>query len=794
MIDNGTLAFNHSDAITVANAISGNGALTQSGAGGTTLTGANTYGGATTINAGTLQIGAGGTSGTLGVGGVINNATLAFNRSDAITVANTISGSGALIQSGACGTTLTGANTYGGVTTINAGTLQIGAGGTSGTLGAGGVIDNGTLAFNRSDAITVANTISGSGVLTQSGAGVTTLTGANTYGGVTTITAGTMQIGAGGTSGTLGAGGVVNNATLAFNRSDNIIVANAISGSGAVNILGPGTTTLSGVNTFSGGLSISADAALAISSSAALGLGAVALVGSPTTPATLKMTGTTTIANALSVSGDPVFDIAPGATVTIASPITNGAVAGDVVVQGGGALALTALNTYTGATVVAAGSTLFLQGAGSIARSASVANNGALDLRGLTGGATLGGSFSQASSGSLLMAMTPRGPGGLTIAGAATLGGALTITASPGYYRNGTYHLLSAASLTGTFSTVSTNLASFARLYSLSYTDSTVDLQLVNGPDPANTTRALSANRANLQNVMAQRTAALAGMMDYDCPAFDSYGICLSFQARYGAMESMNDGAGVLTAAYRLSPHVRLGGFIDQGLTRKAPADLRLNPQQPSFGLFLGFNQRTDGLGLQGRISAALNQVDVGVTRDASLASTEPGSGKARLGGSAAAIELGYGVAWAGSLTAAPYVGFRHTQVARAAYREAAAAGTVDNPIAYGAFQQRLGAASAGLRLNGMMGERTGYQLGAGLDYYAYGATGVYAGTSDIYGLEAFALPGAGPARRMSPEASAGLFHQLGRMQRLTINFSMRGQAFSNRAALSALAGYQAAF
>ena len=331
-------------------------------------------------------------------------------------------------------------------------------------------------------------------------------------------------------------------------------------------------------------------------------------------------------------------------------------------------------------------------------------------------------------------------------------------------------------------------------VYSLSYTDSTVDLQLVNGPDPANTTRALSANRANLQNVMAQRTAALAGMMDYDCPAFDSYGICLSFQARYGAMESMNDGAGVLTAAYRLSPHVRLGGFIDQGLTRKAPADLRLNPQQPSFGLFLGFNQRTDGLGLQGRISAALNQADVGVTRDASLASTEPGSGKARLGGSAAAIELGYGVAWAGSLTAAPYVGFRHTQVARAAYREAAAAGTVDNPIAYGAFQQRLGAASAGLRLNGMMGERTGYQLGAGLDYYAYGATGVYAGTSDIYGLEAFALPGAGPARRMSPEASAGLFHQLGRMQRLTINFSMRGQAFSNRAALSALAGYQAAF
>ena len=45
---------------------------------------------------------------------------------------------------------LTGANTYTGGTTISAGTLQIGNGGTTGSI-AGNVTDNGTLVFNRSE-------------------------------------------------------------------------------------------------------------------------------------------------------------------------------------------------------------------------------------------------------------------------------------------------------------------------------------------------------------------------------------------------------------------------------------------------------------------------------------------------------------------------------------------------------------------------------------------------------------------------------------------------------------------
>ena len=93
---------------------------------------------------------------------------------------------------------LTGNNTYSGTTTISAGTMDVGAGGTTGTLGTGNVMNNRSLSFNRSDSITVANVISGTGRLIQAGGGTTTLTGANTYTGSTSITAGTLALGAGG--------------------------------------------------------------------------------------------------------------------------------------------------------------------------------------------------------------------------------------------------------------------------------------------------------------------------------------------------------------------------------------------------------------------------------------------------------------------------------------------------------------------------------------------------------------------------------------------------------------------
>jgi fibronectin-binding autotransporter adhesin len=90
-----------------------------------TLTGANTYTGTTTISGGTLQLGAGGTSGSLASATILNDATLAFNRSDDLTYAGAISGAGSLIKLGAGALTLSSPNTYTGLTRVSAGQLVL---------------------------------------------------------------------------------------------------------------------------------------------------------------------------------------------------------------------------------------------------------------------------------------------------------------------------------------------------------------------------------------------------------------------------------------------------------------------------------------------------------------------------------------------------------------------------------------------------------------------------------------------------------------------------------------------
>jgi len=78
-----------------------------------------------------------------------------FDRSDSLTFADTVSGAGSVTKRGAGTLTLTGTNTFSGGTTISAGTMQVGNGGTTGTLNNTGVGVSvslaGTMAFDRSN-------------------------------------------------------------------------------------------------------------------------------------------------------------------------------------------------------------------------------------------------------------------------------------------------------------------------------------------------------------------------------------------------------------------------------------------------------------------------------------------------------------------------------------------------------------------------------------------------------------------------------------------------------------------
>ncbi|HCN78961.1 MAG TPA: hypothetical protein DIT13_17430 [Verrucomicrobiales bacterium] len=235
---------------TVNSALRGYGGLTLSGGGVLTLMGANEYTGPTVINAGRLRLGNGGTTGSLSPMSAISvgaGALLHFQRSNDVLQGTDfssapITGDGGVLKWAPGKLILTADNSYTGPTTVIAGTLQLGNGGTTGKLSTNSAISfsgGTTFEVNRSN-----NTIQGSGfsgeaitgnvAVTQSGTGKLTLTANNTYTGVTTINAGTLQVGNDGPTGSTGSGNIINNGTLRFDRTGALEVPNAISGSGQV--------------------------------------------------------------------------------------------------------------------------------------------------------------------------------------------------------------------------------------------------------------------------------------------------------------------------------------------------------------------------------------------------------------------------------------------------------------------------------------------------------------------------------------------------------------------------------
>ncbi|HEX8295091.1 MAG TPA: autotransporter-associated beta strand repeat-containing protein, partial [Chthoniobacteraceae bacterium] len=175
---------------------------------------------------------------------------------------------------------------------VNGGALYLGAGGivkrdaatgqaisinlTSGLLGAAadwatslsattGTTATNNITIKAADQLDAAHNITmgaitGSGGFTKTGGGALIVGGNSTYSGATTISEGTLQVGNGGTTGSLGTSAISNNGTLAFNRTDTALVfANNVTGTGALQHNGTGTTTLTGAgNTYTGNTTINA--------------------------------------------------------------------------------------------------------------------------------------------------------------------------------------------------------------------------------------------------------------------------------------------------------------------------------------------------------------------------------------------------------------------------------------------------------------------------------------------------------------------------------------------------------
>lgn len=207
---------------TVSASLGGQAGLNKTTSDTVTLNGANTFSGPTRIRAGTLRLGHSlalqnstvdldeADSGVLDLGSldvtlgglkgvrdlqIPDGKTLSVGYNQSSTVfGGKLTGNNVVFQKVGTGTlTLTGDNTYSGVTRVAGGILQVGNGGTSGWINTP-IENNGELWFNRSDFREFGGNISGTGSVRKLGQGTLVLSGTSTYSGNTVVQEGTLLV------------------------------------------------------------------------------------------------------------------------------------------------------------------------------------------------------------------------------------------------------------------------------------------------------------------------------------------------------------------------------------------------------------------------------------------------------------------------------------------------------------------------------------------------------------------------------------------------------------------------
>jgi autotransporter-associated beta strand protein len=442
VLDLNGINYSNAEALTVnGTGISGSGAIINSSSTGATYAGLLTLGSSSSIVGGTGTINISNT-------GTITGATfsLTLGGTSGGTVASIIgTTSGTLTKADAGTWTLSGANTYTGITSINAGTLKLGNAAALGvssatTITSGAALDLNGITLSTARPITINGTgVSSGGAITNSSATAASYSGAITLGSASSVVANSGAVTLSGAIATAGF-------TLTLDGSTGGTASGVISGSGSVTKNGSGTWTLSGANTYTGTTTINAGT-LKAGSTQAFGNGSAVTLAN-VSGAVLDITGYNNTIGSLAGGGTTGGNVTLGtATLTIGTNNTNTTYAGvisgtgAVIKSGTGTWTLSGSNTYTGLTTISAG-TLKLGATGggtntplgTIGGATIVSSGAVLDLNGYTLGTaeplTLNGTGLAASPAG---ALTNTG-GNASYSGAITLGssGATITTTTSG--------------------------------------------------------------------------------------------------------------------------------------------------------------------------------------------------------------------------------------------------------------------------------------------------------------------------------------------------------------------------
>ncbi|MEI8045049.1 MAG: autotransporter-associated beta strand repeat-containing protein, partial [Verrucomicrobiota bacterium] len=222
-VDNGSAAIDARLSGVITSSNSGMVGIYKTGLGTLQLNAVNTYWGITQVSEGTLSLSA---NGSIAVNSqlIVDGATAVFDLGANKNQTSTSAMGGVVLDNG-------GSITGTGTSTLTGQAYDF----RSGTV---------TAILGNSAATTMAPVTT----LTKTTSGTVTLTGNNTYQGATTISAGTLQLGNGNSTGSLStSSAIVNNANLTINRSNAVaqgtdFSAAAITGNGSFTQAGTGTT------------------------------------------------------------------------------------------------------------------------------------------------------------------------------------------------------------------------------------------------------------------------------------------------------------------------------------------------------------------------------------------------------------------------------------------------------------------------------------------------------------------------------------------------------------------------
>ena len=313
-------------------------------------------------------------------------------------VAGIISGPGGLEAWSLASSTLvlTGSHAYTGPTTVRQGALQLGNGTFAGSVTTSSGIDvsaGSVLRMNSPSDVTYGIIFSGAGELDQMGPGVLTLAGTNTYTGATSVSAGILQLGDGGATGSVSASSgidVAAGATLRFNRSDDLSFGGTIfTGAGDLHQAGSGDLAIGGIQVFTGRTKVTAGS-LTLGFDGSLGLTPISFDATALTlDGGILRTSANFSLNAnrglfLGASGGSV--LVSGGTSSVLSVISG---TGSLTKIGAGTLEVSGANIFAGVTTVASGVLRVThgQGLGTVTGGTLVGAGATLDLHGVAVGA-----------------------------------------------------------------------------------------------------------------------------------------------------------------------------------------------------------------------------------------------------------------------------------------------------------------------------------------------------------------------------------------------------------------------